>query len=176
MKPPSLLLTSFDVWLAHHITNSSDDLLEHLHHTQGLPPQCHLLRRLPVAVAPALAQVQAAILAHRPRWVVCCGMAESRSRLELERQGVRGDRVLHTSLDLPRLSQGLAHTAISDDAGRFVCNDLYFSVLDWLQRDGLATQGLFVHVPPLTAETRSAIVGDFRTVLDRLARGADDGG
>lgn len=253
----SFLLTSFDIWLNHHTSNSSDDLLALLEQNQQLPPTCQLLRRLPVEVDGAFAMVQGAIGPLQPDFVICCGMAEKRSFLELEQQAIdsaiqpsaenatdpeplppsetvptatladpspppspsavplepaqepvkqptegsarpgsatppvptgqnpdppptptapdptpappsESPRILQTTLDLAPLAAGLSQTRISTDAGRFVCNGLYFRVLDWLTQTQSPSQALFVHVPRLTIENQAAIVADFATLLQRL--------
>ena len=89
-------------------------------------------------------------------------MAESRQRLSLESNGVRGDRQLYTSLDLLNLTADLPLTDISDNAGRFVCNSLYYDILSQ------TSACVFAHVPILTDENRRAIVSDFWQILDRL--------
>ncbi|MGA1262368.1 MAG: peptidase C15 [Prochlorothrix sp.] len=219
----SFLLTSFDIWLDRHASNSSDDLLGLLQQNQQLPPDCQLLRRLPVEVEGAFEAVRSAIEHHPPDLVICCGMAETRSHLELEQRAIdcpiqaspenaaelesepslnsepdadpspdrdlepdpdsspelelKPEKALQTSLDLVSLAADLTQTRISTDAGRFVCNGLYFRVLDWLSRSPQsdpACQALFVHVPRLTAENQNAIVADFVTVLDRLGSSARD--
>lgn len=216
----SFLLTSFDIWLDRHPSNSSDDLLELLQQNQQLPPNCQLLRRLPVEVEGAFEAVRSAIDRDRPDIVICCGMAETRSHLELEQRAIdcpiqasaenvagpepssnpephpdsglsagldvdphpdsspelelNPEKALQTPLDLAFLAADLTQTRISTDAGRFVCNGLYFRVLDWLSRSPQSGQALFVHVPRLTAENQSAIVADFVTVLDRLGSSARD--
>ncbi|MBW4652454.1 MAG: peptidase C15 [Kaiparowitsia implicata GSE-PSE-MK54-09C] len=165
--PRRLLLTSFSTWRADQRSNSSDDLIE-------LLPQdtwdtaTPLLRLLPVDVAQATERAIAYIHAFTPDVVVCCGMAEGRSRLHLERQAVQADRTLQTPIDLEQLCQALPMTEISHDAGQFVCNGYYFALLDYLAQAHQPTQALFVHVPVLTPENRTLLVQDFTAVLNRL--------
>ena len=45
-----LLLTSFDIWLPHHKSNSSDDLLEEVTRLNNLPLALTTVRKLPVDV------------------------------------------------------------------------------------------------------------------------------
>ncbi len=179
----TILLTSFTTWKPEQPSNSSDDLLEEL--LQGdlaFLDSLHFLRRLPVDFEQAPRLAIAHIQKLQPDVVVCCGMAETRDRLNLEMQAVKDDpqnirasdsqdspnesRVLKTPLDLPRLAADLPHTDLSYDAGRFVCNALYFSLLEQAQ----ATQRpcLFVHVPILTAANRLPILQDFCQILQRL--------
>lgn len=161
----SLLLTSFTTWLPHQSSNSSDDLLAEL-----LQRNCsidlHTLRQLPVDFGLAPQQTIAQIQTLKPQAVVCCGMAESRSKLSVESQAVQGGQILKTRFSLPELVAGLSMTEISHDAGRFVCNATYFAVLEHLQNSSCL--GLFVHVPILTEANRAAIVADFEILLQRL--------
>ncbi|MBD2092552.1 peptidase C15 [Microcoleus sp. FACHB-1515] len=180
--PHQLLLTSFSTWLPHQKSNSADDLLvEFLQRKPSIDLQ--VLRHLPVDFMLAPQQTIACIQTLQPQAVVCCGMAESRSKLSVESQavisntvpgaqsdtvlGAQSDRILKTRFDLPQLVNGLPLTEISHDAGRFVCNATYFAVLEHLQHSsGL---GLFVHVPILTEANCEAIVSDFATLLQRIS-------
>lgn len=170
-----ILLTSFATWKPEQPSNSSDDLLEALLQSDfAFLDALYLLRRLPVDFEQAPRLAIAHIQQIQPDLVVCCGMAETRDRLNLEVQAVRGDsqsypygnRILKTPLDLPRLAADLSYTDLSHDAGQFVCNALYFSLLEHAQ----TTQRpcLFVHIPILTATNRLPILQDFCQVLHRL--------
>ncbi len=162
-----MLVTSFTTWKDHHISNSSDDLLEQILQDNP-PPWLQVLRRLPVdfELAPqtAIAQIQKL----QPCAVVCCGMAETRDRLNLEVQAVQHEQVLKTSLDVMALADGLSFTELSYDAGAFVCNRLYFDVLQYLQLHQPASHALFVHVPVLTTANCDRVIVDFRQILDRV--------
>ncbi|BAU43797.1 peptidase C15 [Leptolyngbya sp. O-77] len=162
-----LLLTSFTTWQPEQPSNSSDDLLEALLQCDfAFLDSLHLLRRLPVDFEQAPRLAIAHIHQLQPDLVVCCGMAETRDRLSLEVQAVKGDRILKTPLDLPRLAADLPHTDLSHDAGQFVCNALYFSLLEHAQTSQRPC--LFVHIPVLTAANRQPILQDFCQVLHRL--------
>lgn len=169
-----LLLTSFTTWLPHQKSNSADDLLVKFLQRQPSIDR-HLLRQLPVDFVLAPQQTIACIQTLQPQAVVCCGMAESRSKLSVESQAVISDtvpqardRILKTRFDLPQLVDGLPMTEISHDAGRFVCNATYFAVLEHLQHSSCL--GLFVHVPILTEANCEAIVRDFETLLQRISK------
>jgi pyroglutamyl-peptidase len=175
-SPRSLLLTSFDTWLPHHSFNSSDVLLEKiLQQGQLSPAAYHLFRRLPVQTDQAFSKIKTAIQIHQPHIVICCGMAESRRALTLEWQAHRDGHLLHTSLNLSALAQGLVPVRLSQDAGNFVCNAVYYQVLNLLLHPVYQpTVALFVHVPPLPptqalwdAEALS-ILGSFQAILSRL--------
>ncbi len=161
------LLTSFSTWKAQQRFNSSDELLVDISR-QPFRASLHLLRHLPVNLPVAKALTIAKINQLRPQLVLCCGMAESRSKLNVESRAVVGNQTLETCINLGNLTVGLSATEISHDAGRFVCNSLYYSILNYLQIHHSETQCLFVHVPVLTPSNRKGIVTDFCSILETL--------
>lgn len=166
--PKTILLTTFTTWAAHQRSNSSDDLVAGLWPHDRCPPGLHLLRQLPVDFQAAPYRVIRAIQRLKPDIVLCCGMAEQRPTLTVEANGKGASGVLETSLDLPTLIQPLASTQISQDAGAFVCNHLYYAVLHYLQARRLPIQSLFIHVPLLHADNWAAIAADFQALLRQL--------
>lgn len=167
MSHCTVLLTSFAVWKAHQLSNSADDLLLEIW-KNSLPPSLHLFRQLPVNVPVAQQIAIGKIQQLQPQVVICCGMAESRSKLNVESRAIVRDRVLHTAIDLEALTEGLPSTEISEDAGRFVCNGLYYAILNYLQSHQPDTRCLFVHVPILTPNNRESVVADFSSILERV--------
>jgi pyroglutamyl-peptidase len=164
MSPP-ILLTTFDTWKVDQPSNSSDDLAAELLRRELLPPHIHLLRRIPVDFHLAPATVLSTLEALRPHRVVCCGMAEKRQRLTVELNGKGPQEVIQTTLDLDGLVQNLPHTHISLDAGKFVCNHLYYSVLKHIRDNRIPSQCIFVHVPVLNDHNLDRIVDDFALIL-----------
>ncbi|MBE7386010.1 MAG: peptidase C15 [Leptolyngbya sp. SIO1E4] len=164
----SLLLTSFAPWRAHQRSNTSDDLVALLQSRNQLPEETVLMRHLPVHFQLAPCQVIATVAKTRPSIVVCCGMAEQRSLLTLERYARQEGHLLETDLPLPQLCQGTRWTHISDDAGSYVCNHLYYQLLGYGQKKCWPIQCLFVHVPLLTEHNRELIAQDFALILSRL--------
>lgn len=162
-----ILLTSFATWKAHHRTNSSDELLLEI---TAMPNRQSLrfVRQLPVNLPVAQEILIAKLQQLRPQLLICCGMAETRRLLTVETQAVVGNKALKSDLDLEKLTAGLPHTILSQDAGRFVCNSVYHAMLNYLNGDSTSCKALFVHVPLLTSENRDPIIGDFRQMLDRL--------
>ena len=162
-----LLLTSFTTWKPAQPSNASDDLL-HWFTQQRPAASLHFLRQLPVDFDLAPQKAIAHLTQLQPDGILCCGMAESRQRLTVESQAVKGDRILKTSLDLELLIDGLSFTDISHDAGDFVCNRLYFDTLEHLQNQGFECFCLFIHVPILTAENQPLVRADFCAILEKL--------
>lgn len=171
--PCKLLLTSFDTWLPHQRSNSSDDLLEVLQQRSLLQSDWVLLRKLEVDEKQSSTQVLAQIQQLQPERVVCLGMAESREGLTLESNARSGNHCLQTNVDLATLVKNLTLTSISHDAGRFVCESLYYATLNYLGQCTPQAPCLFVHVPLLSEQNLNQIVVDFLTVLQRLGASED---
>jgi pyroglutamyl-peptidase len=166
----TILLTSFHTWKASQPSNASDDLLHHVLQDSAYtrPHAIHTLRQIPVDFQHAPVQVIAQIQEVQPDLILLCGMAASRKLLNLEHQAIAGRHVRTTSLDLREIRKGLSYTRVSKNAGRFVCNGLYYSVLSYLQMHQLEIPCLFVHVPVLTSDNITPILKDFQALLDRI--------
>ena len=164
-----VLLTSFDIWKPEHKSNSSDDLLD-LISSQELTDYClNFIRKLPVDSEKAPEIVISRIEKFQPDIIICCGMAEKREILTIESQANSGSEMIRTSVDLSKLLVGLDGTEISQDAGKFVCEDLYYSVLKYLYEGSLKSKCIFVHVPILKAVNRDVVVGDFLKILSKIS-------
>ncbi|MEG4113054.1 MULTISPECIES: pyroglutamyl-peptidase I family protein [unclassified Microcoleus] len=163
-----ILLTSFDTWLPHQESNSSDDLLAKISQIKSLPDSLTFLRKLPVdfQLAPNLAIAQINQL--QPDTIICCGMAESRQKLTVESCACCESDIMKTTVNLEPLLADLAATEISHEAGKFVCEALYYAVLKHLADSLLSTKCIFVHVPILTEENADKIVADFLLILTRV--------
>jgi pyroglutamyl-peptidase len=164
----TVLLTSFTTWEAHQISNSSDDLLGILAERGLLGDRIHLCQKLPVDFELAPKEAIATIKQINPDVVVCCGMAESRKILTVEQNAWSEEVTLKTKVNLKKLLSDLTITEISNDAGRYVCNALYYGLLDYFHQQNLAIACVFVHVPILTDGNREAIAQDFLKILYRL--------
>ncbi|KAM3113871.1 pyroglutamyl-peptidase I family protein [Phormidesmis sp. 146-33] len=182
-----ILATSFATWKAHHVSNSSDDLLGAIssNYPQGVAPRylqevapvhlsnsnTYLLRKVTVDFELAPRQVISMIDLLKPEILICCGMAENRDNLTVESNGKSQTEILETKIDLNHLTEGTIATQISHDAGNFVCNHLYYSVLKYLQNRDFKCQCIFVHVPVLNGRNFRTIVEDFLMIVDRLNAG-----
>ncbi|MDZ8027009.1 MAG: peptidase C15 [Nostoc sp. DedQUE11] len=164
-----ILLTSFETWLSDQQSNSSDDLLIEVTKLQLIPHDLTFLRSLPVDVQQASSLVIEKINAIQPDYIICCGMAASRTKLSVELTASCGESVLHTDVDLEKLVAEAVAIDISHDCGKFVCEGLYYCVLDYLNQSQLPARCIFVHVPVLNPENLSAIVADFLLIINNLA-------
>jgi pyroglutamyl-peptidase len=180
-----ILLTSFDTWLSEQQSNSSDDLLLELAKMADIYHDLTFLRRLPVDVALASSRVIAKINELKPDYVICCGMAASRQNLSVEvvassesiqttdisfRDGGEnfGITTLQTIVNVEQLIAETAAVEISYDCGKFVCEGLYYSVLDYLNQSQLPIPCIFVHVPILHQENLLDILADFVLIMNNL--------
>jgi pyroglutamyl-peptidase len=164
----TVLVTSFATWLFHHSSNSSDDLLLNVNRSGWKGAQIHVLRQLPVELNLASSSVIKACEQLKPDLIICCGMAENRDRLSLESRAVVDGQALHTSIELEELVKDLRITEISHDAGNFVCNSLYYLLLNHLHKLQYRNRCLFIHVPILTAQNRWLVWTDFQIIVQRL--------
>ncbi len=164
-----ILLTSFDIWEPHHTSNAADDLLAAMMQHNLLTERHGTIRKLPVDFQQAPQQVIARIQTFQPDLIVCGGMAEQRSQLTVESNGKHQTDVLWTAIDVAQLVENLTITQVSHDAGNFVCNYLYYSVLKHIQTLQINCQCLFVHVPVLHATNTDPILRDMAIILERLA-------
>jgi pyroglutamyl-peptidase len=163
----NILLTSFATWLPHQKSNSSDDLLIEIAKLES--PSLTFVRQLPVDVFKASRLVIDKIAELQPDSIICCGMAESRTKLTVESCATCRDALINTLVDLEKLVAEAAEIEISHDAGKFVCEGLYYEVLKYLQERNLNTHCIFVHVPVLTQDNFPGIVADFHRIIHKMA-------
>ncbi|MDB9375312.1 peptidase C15 [Nodularia sphaerocarpa] len=164
-----ILLTSFEVWLSDQLSNSSDDLLLEVIKGDSLPHDLKFLRRLPVDVHLASSQVIQKISELQPDDIICCGMAASRTKLSLEAVASFEETVLPTTVNLEKLVAGATAIEISHDCGKFVCEGLYYAVLNYLCQNQSAARCIFVHVPVLNSENLPVVLADFLLIINNLA-------
>jgi pyroglutamyl-peptidase len=168
--PKTFLLTSFQTWLPEQASNASDDLLALIQQQDFEGAKLFFVRQLIVDIPQASAAVIAQIEKVQPDVILCCGMAQKASCLHLESNAKSQDHTVWTQVDLEALVSQLTFTKISHDAGKFVCEGLYYQVLNYLKQTQCSSQCLFVHVPVLTPDNQDAILNDFGSVLATLAK------
>ena len=105
----------------------------------------------------------------RPDAMLLCGMAEYRTKLNVESNAVFENETLKTNVNLEKLVSGLTHTEISHNIGTFVCNRLYFDVLKHCGNKHPDKPCVFVHVPVISDHNRTALRDDFQTLIERLS-------
>jgi pyroglutamyl-peptidase len=163
-----ILLTSFTTWLPHQQSNSSDYLLHEISKLNYTLSSLSFLRKLPVEIELASRCVITKINVLEPDAIISCGMAERRTQLSLESNATCGDIVLKTTVALEKLMDGASRIVISHNAGKFVCEGLYYSILNYLSEQQTNSRCIFVHVPILTKENIAFIMEDFLLILKRI--------
>lgn len=158
-----LLITSFQTWLPHQKSNSSDDLLEII---QKQSERIHFVRKLPVNTNLASLKVIQAIEQIEPKSIICCGMAESRKQLTIESNAICDRDCLYTNVNLNQLVTCLNNTEISHDAGKFVCEGLYYQILKYIQLKKLNVPCIFVHIPLIDADNLKIILQNFTAIIN----------
>lgn len=167
-----LLLTSFQTWLPHQKSNSSDDLLKIIQEQQLPLDYLFFLRKLPVNKELATQKVIEAIERIKPQSLVCCGMAESRDVLTVESNAVYHQKCLFTKVNLDELVNCLTNTKVSNNAGKFVCEYLYYRVLQYIKLKNLNINCIFLHIPILKPNNIDNIQQDFTTIIKFMMRDA----
>jgi len=130
--------------------------------------------QLPCVFATALPVLQAALAQHRPQAVLCLGLAGNRSAVSFERVAINwidariadnagqqpqdqavwpGGAPAHfTRLPIKALVQRLRaqglQAEVSFTAGSFVCNQVFYLLMQLLRRRPRVAAG-FIHLPPL---------------------------
>ncbi|PSO79092.1 MAG: peptidase C15 [Cyanobacteria bacterium SW_10_48_33] len=165
----TILLTSFQTWLPHQQSNASDDLLGEMQKQDFSTASLSFLRQLPVDVPQASHRVIADIKALQPERIICCGMAESYHKLGIEANATCQEKLLRTSVDLEKLVAEFSFTEISHNAGKFVCEGLYYEILNFLQESHSTSQCIFVHIPVITDENFPKVVEDFELMIEKIA-------
>jgi pyroglutamyl-peptidase len=153
----TFLVTGFEPFGTHHI-NSSWEALALLRSSW---PSSIVTLRLPVDHRLAHLELRRALDALAPRAVLCTGLAagdvyriEHRARRPPELGDV-GPELLEGRWPWDEMRRALESTAVvtvdSDDAGRYVCESTYWSLLSYAGAAAPAFAA-FLHVPPLSPQ------------------------
>lgn len=175
MKSPTILLTGFEAFGGEAL-NPSWLVAEALHGKKvaGLRIQAH---RLPCVFGQSLHSLAGALSKAQPRLVLLLGQAGGRSDLSLERVAVNVDdaripdnlgqqpideavvpgapAAYFSSLPIKAMVAALHNAglpaSVSQTAGTFVCNHVFFGLMHALQQQG-GVRGGFMHLPYLPAQ------------------------
>ena len=176
--PPTVLLTGFDAFGGETI-NPSWLVAQALH---GEILQGHLVvaAQLPTEFAASGTRLVDLLRQHQPALVLCIGLAGGRAGLSLERIAINiqdariADNIGAQPIDVPVIESGpaayfttlpikamlLALAAanipaeVSQTAGTFVCNHVFYALMHVLKKHGgtANARGGFVHVPYLQGQ------------------------
>ncbi|MBL8296735.1 MAG: pyroglutamyl-peptidase I [Rhodanobacteraceae bacterium] len=168
--PPRVLLTGFDPFGGEALNPS----WEAVRRLEGEILRGHRIvtRQLPTSFGRSLRALRAALASTRPALVICVGQAGGRSRISLERVAINVDdaRIADNAgkqpVDRPIVRHGPAAyfttlpikaqlsallaaglpAEISQSAGTFVCNHVFYGLMHALRESPQIRAG-FVHIP-----------------------------
>jgi len=187
----TILLTGFEPFGGHTL-NPSELIAAGLN---GRTVAGHLLvgATLACEFGKSLRQLRALMAAHQPALVVCLGLAESRREITPERIAInvedaripdnagrqptgrpivrKGPAGYWSTLPIKSivaaLQAGGLPASVSQTAGTFVCNHVFYGLMHELAQTPRRVRGGFIHVPPIArkAGTRAGLT------LEQLASG-----
>jgi len=183
---PVILLTGFEPFGGRDV-NPSQLLVERLDRVEKAI--------LPVSYARAPAALRAALDRARPDVVICFGQADGRAQITIERVALNLDDPANADEDgvvsaatirpggpvgrwstLPvdeivtALRDHGVPAAPSRDAGGFLCNRVFFELMEWAERERPDVLAGFVHLPLLPEQALDAAVPTMP--LERMELGA----
>ncbi|KAA0942329.1 MULTISPECIES: pyroglutamyl-peptidase I [unclassified Pseudomonas] len=154
-----------------------------------------IARQLPCAFATAGVRLNELLVEHRPQMVIAIGLACGRSDISIERVAINlndariPDNIGHQPIDTPVVPDGPAayfstlpikamvkalrdggiRASVSQTAGTFVCNQVFYSLQHALA--GSSVRSGFIHVPLLPEQALRAISGQPSMALATLVEG-----
>ncbi|MBV9016473.1 MAG: pyroglutamyl-peptidase I [Alphaproteobacteria bacterium] len=155
-------------------------------------------RILPTVFGQAIAALEDALVTTRPHIVLCVGLAGGRAELSLERVAINVDDARipdndgQQPIDRPIVTDGPAAyftglpvkaavqalraaglpAAVSNTAGTFVCNHVFYGLMHRIATEHRTVRGGFLHVPYLPSQA-AGLAGAPSMALDEIARGIE---
>jgi pyroglutamyl-peptidase len=189
----TILLTGFEPFAGEAI-NPSWELVKSFHgHILGDYEVQSL--ELPCVFHEALSDLTSAIARLKPDFVFCLGQAGGRAELSLERVAIniddaripdnqgkqpidaainpKGSAAYFTNMPIKAMLKAMKEagvpTAISQTAGTFVCNHVFYGLMDYIHGD--STKGLFIHIPYLPEQAAKQPINTPSMSLETMRRG-----
>ncbi|GAB3549359.1 pyroglutamyl-peptidase I [Arthrobacter tumbae] len=162
---------------------------------------------LPCVFGASIDVLADAVSAHQPQLVLCVGQAGGRAEVSLERVAINvddaripdnagnqpvddpvrdgGPAAYFSTLPLKRSLQALTEAdlpaAVSQTAGTYVCNHVFYGLMDLLADGNGDARGGFIHVPFSTGQARAhgasgMSIGEMARALVVIARTSADAG
>jgi pyroglutamyl-peptidase len=172
-RSPTVLLTGFDAF-GGELINPSWLAVKALHGRQ-IAGHRLVAAQLPTVFDESLQALRTQLLQHRPALTICVGQAGGRSAISLERVAINindariadnagtepvdtpvlpgGPTAYFTTLPIKSILQALQQDGVaaevSQTAGTFVCNHVFYGLMHALatQRGFKKSRGGFIHVP-----------------------------
>jgi len=166
--------------------------------TESLGALAIATRPLPCVFGTALSVLEKAIIDTRPDIVLCVGLAGGRAELSLERVAINVDDARipdndrQQPVDRPIVAGGPAAyfaslpikaavvalreaglpASVSNSAGTFVCNHVFYSLMHLAATRFQAIRGGFLHIPYLPSQA-ARLPGTPSMALDQVVRGIE---
>lgn len=152
-------------------------------------------RAIPVVFGEAIATLAAAIEEEKPDAVISVGQAGGRAHISLERVAInvndarmadnagnrpedqpidpKGPVAYWSTLPIKAIVRALQESgipaAVSNSAGTYVCNHLFYGLMHYLAKEGLSLPAGFIHIP-LLPEQAAKKPGQPSMSLDLVVR------
>lgn len=196
VSEPTVLLTGFDPFGGASLNPSW--LAVQALHGRLVAGRRVVAARLPTVFDESLTQLRALLDAHSPELVLCVGLASGRRAISIERVAINlndaslADNDGARPVDTPVVPNGPAAffcslpvkamllalqkhglpVELSQTAGTFVCNHVFYGLMHMLATDPAraGVRGGFVHVPDLDALALPDLVGGIHLLLDTAVR------
>lgn len=134
---------------------------------------------VPTVYGKAIATLENLIVTHNPDIVICVGQAEGRLHMTPERVAINlddaripdnggnqpidqpiiedGPVAYWTGLPIKRMVEAMKKSgvpaSVSHTAGTFVCNHIFYGLMDYINRTSSSIRGGFIHIPLIPEQT-----------------------
>ncbi len=191
---PRVLVTGFDAFGGDPINPSW--LVAQALHGRQIAGHRVVGAQLPTVFGASRTRLLQLLQTHRPALVVCLGLAGGRCAIGLERVATnindariadnagaqpidtltapRGPAAYFSSLPIKSMLSAMRETGVpvevSNSAGTFVCNHVFYALMRTLARSGGNTRGGFMHLPWLPQQAPADAGGGGSMELDDMLR------
>ena len=196
---PTVLVTGFDAFGGDPINPSW--LVARALHGRQIAGHRLIGVQLPTVFGASSKRLLQLLQSHRPALVVCLGLAGGRSAIGLERvatnindaripdnAGVqpvdsltapRGPAAYFSTLPIKTMLLAMRETGapveVSNSAGTFVCNHVFYALMRALARGSEGTRGGFIHLPWLPQQVPADAAGGCSMELGDMVRALQAG-
>ena len=190
-----IIITGFKPFMSHDV-NPTEEIIS------ILPGQIYgneIIRLLlPVEFDNSFDVLKEAIIKYKPNVVIALGLAGNRKAISLERVAINvdhstapdnigntpnhktiiksGKNAYFSKLPLDeivlKLKQKNINVEISNTAGTYVCNNLFYHLMNYIEENNLNIKAGFVHVPLMDEQLKSK--GNFSMPLSTMVEGVID--
>ena len=172
-----VLLTGFEPFGGESI-NPSWEAVKQLH-GEVIDDVSLVAEQLPTVFGESIAAIEQLIQQHEPDIVICVGQAGGRLHVTPERVAInlddaripdnkgnqpidqsiseKGPVAYWSTLPIKRMVESMKErnvpASVSHTAGTFVCNHVFFGLMDYINRTSSSIRGGFIHIPFIPEQT-----------------------